>query len=74
MLTWAVTIPTFWAVTFRNLREGVFSDAEGARRVGRVGMNWIVVITVASYAIVVVLAQLHMDAIPRVILDLQNLF
>jgi uncharacterized membrane protein len=74
MLTWAVTIPTFLAVTFRNLREGVFSDAEGARRVGRIGMNWIVVITIACYAIVVVLAQLHMDAIPRVILDLQNLF
>lgn len=74
MLTWAVTIPTFWAVTFRNLREGVFSDADGARRAGRIGMNWIVVITIACYAIVVVLAQLHMDAIPRVILDLQNLF
>ena len=74
MLTWAVTIPTFWAVTFRNLREGVYSDAEGARRAGRIGMNWIVVITIACYAIVVVLAQLHMDAIPRVILDLQNLF
>ncbi|GAA2023905.1 vitamin K epoxide reductase family protein [Agromyces tropicus] len=74
MLTWAVTIPTFWAVTFRNLREGVYSGAAGARRVGAVGMSWIVVITAATYAIVIILAQAQMNAIPRVILDLQGLF
>lgn len=74
MLTWAVTIPVFWAVTFRNLREGVFTSDERVRRVGAVALSWVVVITIASYAVVVVLAQVHMDAIPRVILDLQNLF
>ena len=74
MLTWAVTIPVFWAVTFRNLREGVFTSDDRVRRVGAVALSWVVVITIASYAIVVVLAQLHMNAIPRVILDLQNLF
>lgn len=74
MLTWAVTIPVFWTVTFRNLREGVFTSDERVRRVGAVALSWVVVITIASYAVVVVLAQVHMDAIPRVILDLQNLF
>jgi uncharacterized membrane protein len=74
MLTWAVTIPVFWAVTFRNLREGVFTSDERVRRFGAVALSWVVVITIASYAVVVVLAQVHMDAIPRVILDLQNLF
>lgn len=74
MLTWAVTIPVFWAVTFRNLREGVFTSDERVRRFGAVALSWAVVITIASYAVVVVLAQVHMDAIPRVILDLQNLF
>lgn len=74
MLTWAVTIPVFWAVTFRNLREGVFTSDERVRRIGAVALSWVVVITIASYAVVVVLAQVHMDAIPRVILDLQNLF
>ena len=74
MLTWAVTIPVFWVVTFRNLREGVFTSDDRVRRVGAVALSWVVVITIASYAIVVVLAQLHMNAIPRVILDLQNLF
>ncbi len=74
MLTWAVTIPTFFAVTFRNLREGVFGGGEGARRVGAVGMSWIVVVTIAAYVVVILLAQLHMNAIPRVITDLSTLF
>ncbi|MBM7504830.1 vitamin K epoxide reductase family protein [Agromyces aurantiacus] len=74
MLTWAVTIPTFWAVTFRNLREGVYGGNDAVRRVGSVGMNWIVVITIACYVLVVLLAQLQMNAIPRVISDLQTLF
>ncbi len=74
MLTWAVTIPTFFAVTFRNLREGVFGGGEGVRRVGAVGMGWIVVITIAAYVVVILLAQLHMNAIPRVIADLGTLF
>ena len=74
MLTWAVTIPVFWAVTFRNLREGVFTSDERVRRFGAVALSWVVVVTIASYAVVVVLAQVHMDAIPRVTLDLQNLF
>ncbi|WP_400998620.1 vitamin K epoxide reductase family protein [Agromyces sp. GXQ0307] len=74
MLTWAVTIPTFLVVTLRNLREGVFGDAPGPRRFGASAMGWIVVITAGCYAIVIVLAQAQMNAIPRVIIDLQNLF
>lgn len=74
MLTWAVTIPVFWVVTLRNLREGVIPATEGVRRVAGVLMGWVAVITIACYAVVVLLAQAQMNAIPRVILDLQNLF
>ncbi|GGI47035.1 putative membrane protein [Agromyces flavus] len=74
MLTWAVTIPTFLAVTFRNLREGVFGGGERVRRVGAVGLGWIVVVTLACYVLVIVLAQVQMNAIPRVIADLSTLF
>ncbi|MFE5671721.1 vitamin K epoxide reductase family protein [Agromyces sp. NPDC056523] len=74
MLTWAVTIPTFLAVTFRNLREGVYGGDERVQRVGAVGLSWIVVITLACYVLVIVLAQLQMNAIPRVITDLSTLF
>lgn len=59
MLVWSVTIPLFWVVTFRNAAEGVF----GARleRVGHAVMPWVVPITVASYLVIAVLAQLRLD-------------
>ncbi|GLI28873.1 hypothetical protein ARHIZOSPH14_31150 [Agromyces rhizosphaerae] len=70
MLTWAVTIPTFWAVTLRNVAEGVFGGGASVRRIGAVLSGWIPLITVVCYLIVVVQAQLRMDAIPRIWFDL----
>ncbi len=63
MLVWSATIPLFWAVTIRNLAEGVYGDP--ARRVGVVLRPWIVPITVISYLVVAVLAQLVLDVIHR---------
>jgi len=74
MLTWAVTIPVFLAVTLHNLREGHLPAPERVRSLAAVLLRWIAVITVACYAIVLVLAQAQMNAIPRVLIDLQNLF
>ncbi|MGR0219182.1 vitamin K epoxide reductase family protein [Agromyces sp. ZXT2-6] len=74
MLTWAVTIPVFLVVTLRNLREGAIPASEGMRRVAGTLMGWVAVITIACYAVVVLLAQAQMNAIPRVLIDLQNLF
>lgn len=74
MLTWAVTIPVFWAVTLFNLREGNIPVPARVRRLAAGWFKWVPLITVVSYAVVVVLAQAHMDAIPRVMLDLGNLF
>ncbi|UOE45149.1 vitamin K epoxide reductase family protein [Agromyces larvae] len=74
MLTWAVTIPTFWIVTLDNLREGRFGSSERARRLGAAWFGWIPLITVVCYAIVILLAQAQMNAIPRVLIDLQNFF
>ncbi len=54
MLVWSVTIPLFWAVTARNLAEGVYG--ERGRGAGRVISSWIVPITILSYAVVAVLA------------------
>lgn len=74
MLTWAVTIPVFWAVTLFNLREGNIPVPARVRRLAAGWFKWVPLITVVSYVVVVVLAQAHMDAIPRVMLDLGNLF
>lgn len=74
MLTWAVTIPTFWAVTLDNLRTGRIPASTRVRRLAAGWYGWIPLITVVCYAIVIVLAQAQMNAIPRVMIDLQNLF
>jgi uncharacterized membrane protein len=63
MLVWSVTIPLFWVVTVRNLREGVYGG--GARRVGSALSPWVIPITVACYLIVVILAQVYLDALNR---------
>lgn len=63
MLVWLVTIPLFWVVTLRNLREGVYGRP--ARRVGSVLMPWAIPIAVACYLVVVILAQLVLDALHR---------
>ena len=61
MLVWLATIPLFWVVTLRNLREGVYGSA-GAR-MGRVLLPWIIPITVGSYLVVALIAQLVLDVI-----------
>ena len=74
MLTWSVTIPVFWAVTLYNLREGHIPASARVREFAGRLFSWIPVITVTCYAIVILLAQAQMNAIPRVLIDLQNLF
>ena len=59
MVTWAVVIPSFWAVTFHVMRQGVFGD--GARELGEKLMGWTPLFTVVSYAAVAVMAQLRLD-------------
>jgi uncharacterized membrane protein len=61
MLTWAVMIPTFWAVTIHNLRVGNFTSSERWRRVGAALTPWVVPITVVCYLVVALLAQLRLD-------------
>jgi uncharacterized membrane protein len=59
MVTWAVTIPLFWAVTLHNAKEGRFG--ESARRLLGSAYGWVPLITVASYIVVAVIAQFRLD-------------
>ncbi|QNE34380.1 vitamin K epoxide reductase family protein [Leifsonia shinshuensis] len=65
MVTWTVTIPTFWAVTLYNLKEGHIPVPERARRFFGTLYGWVPLITIVSYAIVAVLAQIQLDWIHR---------
>lgn len=70
MMTWAVTIPTFLTTLLHVIRTGVIPLGEGSQRRAASLFAWIPLMTVVAYVFVLVLAQLHMDAIPRIISDL----
>ncbi len=60
MLVWAITILMFWTLTLSNLRAGVFGKR--ASIVGR-AYSWVPAITVGSYLIVAIVAQLRLDVL-----------
>ncbi len=61
LLTWTVTYPTFFAVTFRNMAEGVFGDR--ARRAGRALLPWVAPLTLVVLVIILGIAQLQFPVI-----------
>lgn len=66
MVTWAVTIPTFYAVTLHLLRSGVVPVSQKARRASASLMAWVPLMAILSYAVILLLAQLRLDAIPNI--------
>lgn len=67
MVTWLVTIPTFYAVWVHLLRTGAIADAPRVRAVGAKLSPWVPLMAIVTYAIVLLLAQLRLDAIPQLI-------
>ena len=65
MLTWSMVIPLFFTVTVRNAAAGVFG--ERLRRAGRAATPWLIPATVTAYAIVLIVAQLRLDALHRIL-------
>lgn len=61
MVTWAVTIPLFWMVTLWNAKRGHFGTA--IRRAIGPAYSWAPFISLASYIVVAVLAQLRLDVL-----------
>lgn len=61
MLTWAATILAFWTVTFYNLKSGHFGA--WARRAGSILYTWAPLVSIASYLVIAVIAQLRLDVL-----------
>jgi len=59
MLTWAAAILAFWTLTGYNLRAGHFGA--WGRRLGAAGYTWAPLLTLLSYLLIAVLAQLRLD-------------
>ena len=61
MSTWAATILMFWTLTLRNAKEGVFG--RGPRRIGASLYGWVPLITLASFIVIAVVAQVRLDVL-----------
>lgn len=63
MAVWSVTIPMFWLVTLHNLRTGVIPSSPRTRRFGKAAYGWVPLITLASYLVIAVIAQIRLDVL-----------
>jgi uncharacterized membrane protein len=70
MLVWAVVIPLFFYVTAFNVKEGNFGNGETSREIGALVWPWIWILALLGYLVIVVMAQLRLDAITSIIQSL----
>ncbi|MET0736219.1 MAG: vitamin K epoxide reductase family protein [Microbacterium sp.] len=63
MLTWVVTIPTFYVVTLHILRAGILPAPVPVRRAAERLMGWVPLLTILSYAVVAIIAQVRLDVL-----------
>ncbi|TAJ46723.1 MAG: vitamin K epoxide reductase family protein [Herbiconiux sp.] len=70
MLVWSVVIPLFWYVTAFNLKEGHFGNRGASREIAALLYPYMWVLTLLSYLVIVVLAQVRLDAITSIISSL----
>lgn len=67
MVTWAVTIPTFFATAIHLARNGTFPLSPRARKRADGLMGWVPVFSVVAFAIIAVMAQLRVDILSEFI-------
>jgi len=65
MVTWAVTIPAFLAVTLYNFKVGNLPGGAMIRSVAAALYSWLFVITIACYIVFFIVAQVNMDVLNR---------
>ncbi|WP_114906848.1 vitamin K epoxide reductase family protein [Ornithinimicrobium murale] len=63
MVTWAVIVPLFWAVTLRNTSAGLFSNR--LRPAGDYLGSWIIPLVFAHLLAVALVAQFRLDVLAR---------
>jgi uncharacterized membrane protein len=63
MVTWVVTIPTYYVVTLHILRSGILPAPDAVRRGADRLMGWVPLLAVVSYAIIAIVAQLRLDVL-----------
>jgi uncharacterized membrane protein len=61
MVVWAATIPMFWTLILFTARAGVFGRR--MKRTGAALYGWVPALTIASYLVIAVVAQLRLDVL-----------
>jgi uncharacterized membrane protein len=61
MVTWSVTIPTFFAVIMHLLRIGAIPVPERVQRVAGSLMAWVPLMSIGAFAVIGLLAQLRLN-------------
>lgn len=57
MVTWAVTIPTFFATMLHLTRNGTFTSSEKTQQRAEKLMAWVPLATIVAYAVIILMAQ-----------------
>jgi uncharacterized membrane protein len=65
MVTWAVTVPVFLAVTLYNFKVGNLPGGPSVRRAAAGAYSWLFVITIVCYIAFFIVAQVNMDVLNR---------
>ena len=67
MLVWLVVIPLFWYVTAFNLKEGHFGNRGASREIAALVYPWMWLLSLLCYLVIVVMAQVRLDAITSIL-------
>lgn len=63
MVTWVVTIPTFYAVSVHLLRSGIVPVGARIQRTAGAFMAWVPLVAILSFAVVAVIAEVRLDVL-----------
>jgi uncharacterized membrane protein len=63
MVTWLVTIPTFFVTLFHLMRNGTISGSKRVKALGEKLIGWTPVFAVSTYVIIAFIAQWRLDVL-----------
>ena len=63
LVTWAVTIPSFFAVTLHVLRIGAVPVSQRVRDIADTLMSWVPLMTFLAYVVIAIIAQVRLDVL-----------
>ncbi|GAA2575004.1 vitamin K epoxide reductase family protein [Microbacterium binotii] len=67
MVTWSVTIPSFFAVTLHVLRNGAVPVSDRIRQIAGTLAAWVPLMAVVAYAVIAVLAETRLHVLATLV-------